>query len=110
MVHQPPEMSVPTVDIPTASEAPIYDATYSEQSQETPNPDPEDIMEHVNRIIADEKPEQPPGVQGQVEDGTNVDDISPEERQRQEEMPRNPKKRMWEENTEGQKQGKKDEL
>lgn len=28
---------------------------------------------------------------------TNVDDISPEERERQEEIPRNPKKRMYEE-------------
>lgn len=28
---------------------------------------------------------------------TNVDDISPEERERQEETPRNPKKRMYEE-------------
>lgn len=27
---------------------------------------------------------------------TNIDDISPEERKRQEEMPRNPKKRMFE--------------
>ena len=39
--------------------------------------------------------------------GTNVDDISPEERQRQESMPRNPKKRMWEEKMED---AKKDEL
>lgn len=40
-------------------------------------------------------------------EGTNVDDISPEERQRQESMPRNPKKRMWEEKTQDVK---KDEL
>ncbi|EEP81608.1 conserved hypothetical protein [Uncinocarpus reesii 1704] len=33
---------------------------------------------------------------GLGEGGTNVDDISAEERQRQEEMPRNPKKRMME--------------
>lgn len=29
--------------------------------------------------------------------GTNIDDISDEERARQEAQPRNPKKRMWEE-------------
>jgi protein transport protein SEC20 len=29
-------------------------------------------------------------------DETNIDDVSPEERQRQEEIPRNPKKRMYE--------------
>lgn len=35
---------------------------------------------------------------------TNVDDISPEERARQDELPRNPKKRMYEDG------GAKDEL
>ncbi|EEP82790.1 conserved hypothetical protein [Uncinocarpus reesii 1704] len=42
------------------------------------------------------------------EEGTNIDGSSPEERQRQAEMPRNPKKRMWEENID--EGGKKDEL
>lgn len=38
---------------------------------------------------------------------TNVDDISPEEKQRQEEIPRNPKKRMYEAEVE---EPRKDEL
>lgn len=38
----------------------------------------------------------------------NVEDKSPEERARQDAMPRNPKKRMWEENVDGD--SKKDEL
>ena len=41
------------------------------------------------------------------EEETNVDDISPEERQRQEEAPRNPKKRMYEAEVE---EPRKDEL
>lgn len=42
---------------------------------------------------SDHQPEQQ---QDQPAQGTNVDDISPEERKRQEEQPRNPKKRMME--------------
>lgn len=34
--------------------------------------------------------------EGEEEKGTNVDDISPEERRRQEQLPKNPKKRMME--------------
>lgn len=100
-------MSVPTVNIEpiaTASGVPTYD----EQNRESADANQENTMEHVNRIIADEETDQSPEVKGQ--DETNVDDISPEERQRQAEMPRNPKKRMWEENVEGQKEGGKDEL
>ena len=41
------------------------------------------------------------------EEETNVDDISQEERQRQEEAPRNPKKRMYEAEVE---EPRKDEL
>lgn len=40
--------------------------------------------------------------------GTNIDDISPEERQRQKQIPRNPKKRMHEEDIDVNE--KKDEL
>lgn len=36
------------------------------------------------------------GHESKEEQGTNVDDISPEERRRQEQLPRNPKKRMME--------------
>lgn len=35
--------------------------------------------------------------EGDEQEGTNIDDISPEERERQDEIPRNPKKRMYEE-------------
>lgn len=41
------------------------------------------------------------------EEETNLDDISPEEKQRQEEIPRNPKKRMYEAEVE---EPRKDEL
>lgn len=34
---------------------------------------------------------------GDKQEGTNIDGISPEERERQDEVPRNPKKRMYEE-------------
>lgn len=40
--------------------------------------------------------EQPSKPAQERQQGTNVDDISPEERKRQEEQPRNPKKRMME--------------
>ena len=35
--------------------------------------------------------------EGDEHEGTHIDDISPEERERQDETPRNPKKRMYEE-------------
>ncbi|ODM14258.1 hypothetical protein SI65_10313 [Aspergillus cristatus] len=35
--------------------------------------------------------------EGDKQEGTNIDDISPEERKQQDEIPRNPKKRMYEE-------------
>lgn len=38
--------------------------------------------------------------EGNKQEETNVDDISPEERERQDEIPRNPKKRMYEANVE----------
>jgi protein transport protein SEC20 len=62
----------------------------SEQTQQT-------MVEEVGKMVDEMK-------EGR---GTNVDDISDEERRRQEEMPRNPKKRMMEVDVES---GKKDEL
>lgn len=44
------------------------------------------IIDKIGRMVEDGK-----------WDGTNIDDISPEERERQDEIPRNPKKRMYEE-------------
>lgn len=51
------------------------------------------------KASGDQKPQsqqQPQQEHEQSSQGTNVDDISPEERKRQEEQPRNPKKRMME--------------
>ena len=62
-----------------------------------PPPEPRTMVEKVGRIV-DESEER----------GTNVDDISQEER-RQEEQPRNPKKRMMDINIEKER-GRKDEL
>lgn len=63
--------------------------------------DSESMVEQIGKMAEESTKEQHPEVSKKEE--TNVDDISPEERERQEEMPRNPKKRMYEE-------GKKDEL
>ncbi|KAE8386543.1 hypothetical protein BDV23DRAFT_175342 [Aspergillus alliaceus] len=46
------------------------------------------LIDHIGRMVEDKKEEA-------IEE-TNIDDISPEERQRQAELPRNPKKRMYE--------------
>lgn len=35
--------------------------------------------------------------EGDKQEGTNIDDISPEERKQRDDIPRNPKKRMYEE-------------
>ncbi|PGH23877.1 hypothetical protein AJ80_02126 [Polytolypa hystricis UAMH7299] len=59
--------------------------------------DDEGVLEQIEKIVGDEENK-----------GTNVDDISPEERLRQEEIPRNSKKRMWEEDAHVTQ--KKDEL
>jgi len=63
-------------------------------------PDNEDLIEHIAQPDNDQQ------IEGYK--GTNIDDISPEERKRQEEMPRNSKKRMFEENV--QMSNNKDEL
>lgn len=85
--------SIPTFDTGTGS---VTDqaASYHQTSVGNPDIHKESVEENIARMVGENE-------------GTNVDDISPEERQRQEEIPRNPMKRMWEEETE---QGKKDEL
>ncbi|EEH37738.1 hypothetical protein PAAG_00659 [Paracoccidioides lutzii Pb01] len=70
------------------------------QKTKTPQADNEDVLEKIEKIVGKES--------DHVERGTNVDDISPEERRRQEAMPRNPKKRMHEEKFPEDR--KKDEL
>ena len=64
-------------------------------------PDDEDLIEHIAATVPQDNDQRIEGNKG-----TNIDDISPEERKRQEEMPRNSKKRMFEENV----QMSKDEL
>jgi hypothetical protein len=54
---------------------------------ETPDEAQQDrIIDKIGRMVEDGK-----------WDGTNIDDISAEEMERQDEIPRNPKKRMYEE-------------
>lgn len=52
------------------------------------------MIEQIGRMVDESTKQQEPTASYE---GTNVDDITPEERKRQEEMPRNPKKRMYEE-------------
>lgn len=66
----------------------------SERGREDPKQEGESMSEKIGKMAEKSR-------------GTNVDDISPEERRRQEEMPRNPKKRMHEEPIVG---GTRDEL
>lgn len=63
----------------------------SVHDQETgiPHVENESIVDEIENIVQKENDNS--------EKGTNVDDISPEERRRQEQLPRNPKKRMHEE-------------
>ncbi|EER25874.1 hypothetical protein D8B26_008193 [Coccidioides posadasii str. Silveira] len=84
------------------------EAGSSESSQTAPAipaTESESISEEIVKMVSEREKEED---QRRQSGGTNVDDISPEERKRQEEMPRNPKKRMWEENID--KASKKDEL
>ncbi|KAF5864719.1 hypothetical protein ETB97_006564 [Aspergillus alliaceus] len=63
------------------------------------------LIDHIGRMVEDsgeEVKEELTGMDEQQQEKeeaieeTNIDDISPEERQRQAELPRNPKKRMYE--------------
>lgn len=54
--------------------------------EDQPSVEDEDrIIDQIGKMVDEGK-----------QQGTNIDDISPEERQRQEELPRNTKKRMFE--------------
>ncbi|KLJ07408.1 hypothetical protein EMPG_17138 [Blastomyces silverae] len=66
----------------------------------TPQGENESILDEVENIVKKGSDND--------EKGTNVDDISPEERRRQEQLPRNPKKRMHEEPI--KEEQRKDEL
>lgn len=72
-----------TVIVPSASISATWDqAQASEEQEETDR-----IIDQIGDMV--EK-------NSRSEEETNIDDVSPEERQRQEEIPRNPKKRMYE--------------
>lgn len=70
------------------------------QETRTLQADSESILDKIEKIVEEGSDSK--------EKGTNVDDISPEERRRQEQMPRNPKKRMHEEKMMDER--RKDEL
>lgn len=105
---------IQTVIADTLSTVPeITASTDSASTVESPESTAERIMQEIEDMADQakrEQQEQQEQAQGSIEDEeTNVDDISPEERARQDAMPRNPKKRMWEENVEGG-DAKRDEL
>ncbi|OJJ48583.1 hypothetical protein ASPZODRAFT_61741 [Penicilliopsis zonata CBS 506.65] len=60
---------------------------------EAPFHSAEDFSEEIEDRMIDQIAKM---AEDSAKEGTNIDDISPEERQRQEELPRNPKKRMFE--------------
>ncbi|TPX22951.1 hypothetical protein DIZ76_014832 [Coccidioides immitis] len=92
--------------IPSARTLAEADSSESSQTASAiPATESESISEEIVKMVSEREKEED---QHRQSGGTNVDDISPEERKRQEEMPRNPKKRMWEENID--KASKKDEL
>ncbi|KAJ9328097.1 hypothetical protein DTO027B5_1114 [Paecilomyces variotii] len=66
---------------------------------------PDSVVEQVGQMVEDSQKQAE-----EKKEETNVDDISPEERKRQEEMPRNPKKRMYEDAEAAERQARKDEL
>lgn len=68
----------------TSGPVPVGDASWdNEKSTEA---EQDRIIDKIGRMVEDGK-----------WDGTNIDDISPDERERQDKIPRNPKKRMYEE-------------
>jgi hypothetical protein len=88
--------------------APVADSGSGDVwDRETTQPSSESLIEEIGAMAAEIQEQQ----QHDEEDmGTNVDNISPEERRKQEQMPRNPKKRMHEEIVEKRGGGGKDEL
>lgn len=105
----PPNMQFRSVHLPAKGGG--WDYAPPAQ-QEAPHSKSETMVEKVGRMM-DEAAEG--GAGGEERDGgeggTNVDDISPEERSRQDQQPRNPKKRMMEVDVDDDRGGsRKDEL
>ncbi|EER44619.1 conserved hypothetical protein [Histoplasma capsulatum H143] len=72
----------------STAEPPLLSSVHDQETG-IPQAENESIVDEIENIVKKENDNS--------ERGTNVDDISPEERRRQEQLPRNPKKRMHEE-------------
>lgn len=87
-----------------------------DSDRDSSDPDYDSMVEQIGKMAEESNhPAQKQGSGNSAQDqGTNVDDISPEERKAQEARPRNTKKRMYEVDVEMEKQrqaeAKKDEL
>ncbi|KAJ5594109.1 uncharacterized protein N7459_000317 [Penicillium hispanicum] len=68
----------------SGSEVPTNNAAWEEQPSAQEKEDR--LIDKIGKMMDSDSKDE----------GTNIDDISPEERKRQEELPRNPKKRMYE--------------
>lgn len=83
----------------------------SDSDRDSLGPAYDSMVEQIGQMA--EKGDQPAQKQGKGQ-GTNIDDISPEERKAQEQKPQNTKKRMYEAEVELEKQrqaeARKDEL
>ncbi|WEW59975.1 Protein transport protein sec20 [Emydomyces testavorans] len=100
-----PTTSMATIIPGTTAPAGTVFSSGSQSATQTLRAESESILEQVGKMVDERETEER---QRSNNDATNVDDISPEERKRQEEMPRNPKKRMWEEDID--ETAKRDEL
>ncbi|OJD10627.1 hypothetical protein AJ78_08411 [Emergomyces pasteurianus Ep9510] len=98
LLPKTPPMTISGVT--TQSTAASSSLSSSDGPETTPQADSESILDRVEQIVENGNDNK--------EKGTNVDDISPEERRKQEQLPRNPKKRMYEEKVVDER--KKDEL
>jgi protein transport protein SEC20 len=72
-----------TAVMPSASISASWDQAQASEEQ----PDTDRLIDQIGDMVEENS---------KLEEETNIDDVSPEERQRQEEMPRNTKKRMYE--------------
>ncbi|KAI1920656.1 Protein transport protein sec20 [Ophidiomyces ophidiicola] len=86
---------LPTTSLATVFPSGITEGTGTQMPQESPTLQPGSTSRQIEKMIKDRDEEER---RLRDNDVTNVDDVSPEERKRQEGMPRNSKKRMWEEN------------
>jgi protein transport protein SEC20 len=92
------------------------DISHQNLGQDSSGQEYESLVEHIGKMTdeSNQPAQQGSDDSAQGQGTTNVDDISPEERKRQENLPRNPKKRMYETEVEEEKRRQaeavKDEL